>query len=257
MRAAVATDYAHFVRLFPELETGDAIISEEAWAFEVMPGMWLFERDDGVVAYAYMRLLEGSAAVYHVVVDPLARGQGVGQRVMRALRKTALEAGATSWELNVKPQNEPAVRLYRSVGMVPVFVAYALKMPWKKVDHLDPVEGPPARVFGADEDARLEAAFGLAKGALADRRGRGYVMLTLDEPLGLACFNPSFPGAMPFCVRDPQAVRPLLEGMRPHARPEHDHTSVFVQDNEAAAKRLIDAGAELRMEALHMKGPLA
>jgi len=54
-----------------------------------------------------------------IAVATTATGRGHGRAMMEALRKLALERGATSIRLRVAPANERALRLYRSCGYEP------------------------------------------------------------------------------------------------------------------------------------------
>lgn len=57
-------------------------------------------------------------AVLHLLaVSPAARGDGIARRLMHAARQAALQRGAKALRLDVFPNNEPAIRLYRSCGM--------------------------------------------------------------------------------------------------------------------------------------------
>jgi hypothetical protein len=82
------------------------------------------------------------------------------------------------------------------------------------------------------------------------------VLLRLDDAQGLARFDPSFPGAFPFRVRRPELARALLEAMRAHARAEFSYVGVVVEDDAALTELLRAAGAETRLEMLHLRGSL-
>jgi ribosomal protein S18 acetylase RimI-like enzyme len=53
-----------------------------------------------------------------VVVDPDARGRGLGEVLMLAAMRRLAERGVTSFELGVAGGNAPAVGLYRKLGFV-------------------------------------------------------------------------------------------------------------------------------------------
>jgi len=49
-------------------------------------------------------------------LEPELRGRGVGRYVMAAIEEVARAAGAAALHLMVRPENEPAVRLYGRAG---------------------------------------------------------------------------------------------------------------------------------------------
>ncbi len=231
-----------------------------------MPTTLLYEDTAGqVAAYSYHQVLGDTGYVRHVVVDPAYRGQKLGRFVMDSLASLFREAGCTKWCLNVKPDNVPAVRLYESVGMKRAYASTSLSLPWAHVERLpSPSRAVTARAVDPAEDAALEAAFDLAPGSLAaSRKYAGRAVLRLvdtaapdEAKVGLASFDPHFPGAFPFRVAHPSLARALLEAMRPHALPQHEHVGLVVEDDAELSRSLVAHGATVRMEILHFRGAL-
>jgi hypothetical protein len=75
-------------------------------------------------------------------------------------------------------------------------------------------------------------------------------------PVGLACFDPAFPGAFPFAAARPGLAAPLLRAIAPHARPGDTSLQVVVERDDALVDALRAAGAEIRMRLVHYIGPL-
>lgn len=264
-RKAVPADYDVFARLVVELATGDPVPEAARWQAMLMPGTLFFEEAGQVVAYAWATPLDEVGYVRHVVVDPAHRGRGHGRVVMDELAAVLRRAGCTRWALNVKPDNLPAIRLYQSVGMREVYLSTALRLAWSAVDALPrPARAVTGRPADPSEDAGLEAAFRMPKGTLGASRGQlGRVILRLVDPaapddarVGVASFDPEFPGAFPFKVADPTLARPLFEAMRPHALPKYAHVGIVAEDDGALVRLLIERGAEVRLEIVHYEGDL-
>lgn len=259
-------DYDAFVRLFAELATGDPIPERARWEAAMAPGIRFYEDGSGaVVAYTFHQVLDRAGYVRHVVVDPEHRGKRYGTAVMDALAGLFREAGCARWELNVKPDNVPAIALYRSVGMRPAYASTAVHIDWERVPTLPaPSREVAARVAAPEEDAALEAAFGLPAGTLgAARRVPDRVIVRLvdaaspgEARVGVASFDPHHPGAFPFRVAEPTFARALFEGIRPHARPGDDHVGVVVEDDAALTALLVAHGARPHLEIVHYVGPL-
>ncbi|MDI1446838.1 GNAT family N-acetyltransferase [Polyangium sp. 6x1] len=264
-RPATAADYEAYARLFPELATDDPTLPREVWGAELMPQTLILEQGSEIVGYAYVVALKETGYVRHVVVAPEARGRGAGRALMRASAERLRAAGCSRWCLNVKVDNTVAIAMYSSVGLEKTYESTPMRLGWDVVERLPSgEEGITARRIEPREDAALEAAFGLPIGSIATSRARaGWVLLRLvdaarpeEARVGFACFNPSFPGSFPFRVARPTLVKPLLEAVRPHARPEDDFTQVVVENDPATKRMLIDAGASVRMEIMNMEGPI-
>lgn len=53
-------------------------------------------------------------------VEPASRGRGLGESLLRAVAKIAVERGCGRFEWSVLDWNEPAIRFYRKLGAVPM-----------------------------------------------------------------------------------------------------------------------------------------
>jgi ribosomal protein S18 acetylase RimI-like enzyme len=261
IRPARSSDYPAFARLHPELASGDPVPSAERFAKEIAPACLVIEHGSEVVGYGYYQSLIDSGYVRHVVIAPEARGRGSGGLLMLAIAERLRRAGCERWRLNVKPDNEPALKLYHGLGLRELYSSVALRFDWERVASL-----PEASVrvhagpIEPGQDPLVEGSFRLARGQLASARAAGRVLAQLTNtggaPLAAAVFDPSFPGAFPFKVRDPSLARPLLEALRRHARADLAHVQVVAEDDPALARLLIGVGAEVRLEVVHLEGPI-
>lgn len=256
-RAALPADFPAFAALFLELETGDPVPSEEAFASDLAPRTLVADAGGRVVGYVTFQILRETVYVRNVATAPEVRRSGIGRALMEAVAARGREAGCTAWCLNVKPGNVPAIRLYESLGMRRRYRSVALRLAWERVAGVAPAE---AHVIAAAEDDASEAAAALEPGTLADARARGgRVLLAATDAAGLAgvaVFDPTFPGAFPFAPLRPSIALPLLAAMKPWARPEDTTVGVVLEDRPAAVDALLSAGATLHLELDHRKGPL-
>ncbi len=260
IRPARSSDYDAFAALVPELRVDDPTPTREKFELEIAATTLIAEGADGAAeGYCYYQLLRPEAYVRHVVVAQAARGKRVGEALLRAVAALARADGATRWQLNVKPDNAPAHALYRRLGFVTEYASTALRFDWDLARRLGPVEG---RAFAVtpEHDASVEAGAGLSKGLLAAQRAlpaRVLFAVEVDgEVRGAACFNPGFPGAFPFRAQSPGLVRALLEALEPFALPEPPYMQVVVEGQPALRAALVDAGATVRMDFLHLSGEL-
>lgn len=241
IRPARADDHAAYARLFPELGVDDPIWSVEKFAADMAPTTLVAETDGRVVAYLFFQVLTGVGYVRHLAVEPAARRRGIGRALMQASAARFRDAGATAWCLNVKPDNEPAIRLYEALGMERTYRSSALRMPWSAVPAAPSAEGLVVRTIEASDDARLEGELGLVPGMLADARTKdGRVLAWLadgEEAAALAVFDPAFPGAFPFRARTTPHAMAMLHALRPHARPSDGEIHFVVGTAPTSSRR--------------------
>jgi hypothetical protein len=183
---------------------------------------------------------------------------------MEAVAERLREAGCTRWTLNVKVGNTPAIHLYERFGMRNAYRSTALSLPWEGVARL-PRDGAPvtARLIQPAEDPAIDAAFAFPPGRIADLRTLGRVLMRLVDPadpadptVGVASFAPAFPGCYPFAVARPALAAPLLDALRPHARPADTHISLVCERDPELIAAVRAAGARVVHELIHMEGDI-
>ena len=259
IRAARATDYPTFVRLFRELGVDDPTIEEPRFVRDVVPTMLVAEDGARVLGYAHFLTFDEVTHVRHVVTAPDARRCGVGRALMLHIARIARDAGCTSWRLNVKPDNASAIALYESLGFVRMFRSRSLTLAWARVDEQPPVSAEiAARDVSATDDARIEEKASLARGQLAVDRARGRIVVAVEERgelAGIALFDPKFPGAFPFRASRVELAIALLRAIRPHA-PSDGNVHLTIENEPEVTDALVAMGATVRLEILHMRGSL-
>ncbi len=145
------------------------------------------------------------------------------------------------------------------MGLRAKYSAKSLRLPWAAMKDL-PAGNAVARDLTPDRDAAIEELFDLPRGQIATARGLGRVLLEATagaggESVGLAVFEPKFPGAFPFRVKALDAVAALLTAMRQHV-PTDEHVLLVAEDDARLSKLLESVGASLRLEIVHMAGAL-
>ena len=264
-RPATPGDYPHFVRFFAELGVPNPVPDAARWEAEMLPGTIFLDHEGTPVAYALLRPFGPAGHVVHVVVDPAWRGRRVGGALMAAAADRLHRAGCARWELNVKADNDAALRLYERCGLRRAYRSTALSFPWEGVASL-PREATAvtARAVDPAEDAALEAAFPRLRGRLvaARQRARSVIVRLVDpaspgDPrIGVAAFDPAFPGAHPFVVVRPGLAAPLLEALQAYARPGDTFVRLTAEDAPDLTTALVAAGATVTFELFHMEGDL-
>jgi ribosomal protein S18 acetylase RimI-like enzyme len=116
----VATIHA----LLPQLTEARTPPTLEQLRDVVSNQMLLVARDDdggilGTLTFVLYRVSSGvKGRIEDVIVDETARGQGVGEALVREGMRLANEAGVLMLELTSMPYRQSANRLYRRLGFV-------------------------------------------------------------------------------------------------------------------------------------------
>jgi [ribosomal protein S18]-alanine N-acetyltransferase len=74
------------------------------------------EHSDEVIGFAVLRRIGPVAELETIAISEKAQGAGCGSVLLRAVLKEARLAGATEVELEVRPSNAGAIRLYAGAG---------------------------------------------------------------------------------------------------------------------------------------------
>lgn len=257
IRPARDDDYAAFATLFGELGVPEPVPVFERWRSELLPTTHVAERDGRVVGYIDCYALADTGYVRNLVVAPDVRNAGVGAALMHAGAAWLRARGLARWNLNVKETNAAARRLYEKLGLAIAWRAVAMTLQWEDVARL-PAEPADVWPVEAADAAMLERRFDLLAGRLANGRakpGRVAIQLRADcEPVGLALFDPTFPGANVVCVARPGLIGTLLGALRPHGR--HAFLRVVIEKDEAVGALLEAHGAEVHFRLLQMAGEI-
>lgn len=256
-RVGTIADYDEYVRLFAQLQIDDPIPSPDDWARDLAPHAIFLAQGDRTVAYAVAQPFGDEAHLLHVVVDGPMRGRGVGRELLLSVGERLRARGCNAVRLNVKVGNEPAIRLYASLGLDVHHRSAVIRLPWSSVARLGASDGVHVRTPAADEDETLGRRHDLIAGQVRSWRERGHGLVVAERAgrdVGFARY--SVVGAMPFRAQGPAPARALLEAIRPHAPPAASHIQVVVEGQDDLAATLRDAGGVLLFEIFHMRGPV-
>lgn len=257
IRDATADDYDAYVRLMPELRVADPIPSRTRFVDEMLARVVVAE-EGGIVGYLLLEHMAGVGYIRNIVSDPSRRRTGIGVALMTAARARFIAAGATTWCLNVKQDNEAAIGLYERFAMRPAHRSTILRLP-------STVALPPTDLvlapLPADRDAIVEPLLHLLPGQLASARARpsryALALWRDDEVLGACVYMPSMPGAFPFRLRAPEHAAGFIALLRAFVPiPDATFMQVGVEDDDALDAEVRRLGAYVHLELLHLRGAL-
>lgn len=125
LRAAEASDLAELVRLERVGMGADAwsrsvLADELAGVSDSRRAVVAAAPGGALLGYGILRVVAGTADVQRVVVDPTARRQGWGTRVLSDLVAIAEACGCTEIMLEVSTDNDAARRLYQRAGFTEI-----------------------------------------------------------------------------------------------------------------------------------------
>ena len=112
-----------WIRAFFVLEPKDEAILNNPGKYILDPGgaIFLAEFDGKTVGCcALLNLGNGSYEVGKMAVSPVARGQGIGRKLLEYVIERSRATGATRLFLETNRKLENAVHLYEAVGFTPV-----------------------------------------------------------------------------------------------------------------------------------------
>lgn len=117
-RSMTPADIGTVVRI--ERESFAAPWSQEAFRTELTQNHFarymVMERDGIILGYGGMWLIVDEAHVTNIAVREPYRGQGLGERLLREMMRTAAWLGARRMTLEVRVSNDRAQSLYRKLG---------------------------------------------------------------------------------------------------------------------------------------------
>jgi ribosomal protein S18 acetylase RimI-like enzyme len=259
IRAATAADYDAYVALLPELGVDDPTPSRERFGNELVARMTIACEGDEVVGYVLADVMATTGYIRNIVTAPGRRGRGVGRAMMDDMRTRFRVAGATTWCLNVKPDNAAAIALYERCGMRRAFRSCSIRV-GRELALPEPPDDVVLAPVASAEDEELERAFGLLRGQLETSRVRlSRRVLQLrhgDTAVGVAVFSDSFPGAFPFRTRDPALAAAFVVRLRELCPAGALFLQVGVEDDEPLRAAIVALGGVVRLEIEHMRGAI-
>jgi predicted GNAT family acetyltransferase len=222
----------------------------------------MYDGPEGPLAYTMTDVMGEVGVVVNLVVDPAARGQGLGRRVMEALAERFRERGCRRWVLNVKRDNAVALGLYTSLGMKPAREAVTLTVFRPQVEALPEAPlGLEVVPVVEQEWGPLSAAFRLMPHKLERLSKRASHQLFRlarageAEPWGLGMMDLRPGGVLyPLFAATPGHARVLMEDAA--RRSGSEKLRVVVTDDAPLERLLRGAGAAVEMETLELQGPL-
>lgn len=262
IRRACIDDYEAFVRLYPELETGDTVPNRERFERELVVDTWFATQGPIISGYLFGPCYDDMGYVRHLVVAPEHRRRGVARALMTAAAAHFRSQGAARWCLNVTEENAGAIRLYESFGLSRKGDLCAVRIRWDVVNRwAPPARNHTATITAPHDDAELESRFSLPTGLLGKARAQHRILRHVkneqNEALGIAVFDPTFPGAFPFRAITLDAAQILLTSLGAHRQSSFDYIQLAIERDPALVDALLRRGATVHLRTLHMEGALS
>ena len=81
---------------------------------------WVWDQDGTIEGFGVMAFRQGRAHILNLCMRPESQGRGLGSKMLTHMLLRARRRGARIALLEVRPSNEPALRLYRRRGFAKV-----------------------------------------------------------------------------------------------------------------------------------------
>ena len=132
IRSAIPSDYDGFAKLWPTLNDMNPAPLQQRWEKEMMPTSLVAEHHgtnnsgtNNIAGYVWWTATGSptpEGQVKYIMVDTSCRRQGVATALLQAVaKKFKEEYKCRRWRFNVRPENQPAVSLYRKFGLERMF----------------------------------------------------------------------------------------------------------------------------------------
>lgn len=120
IRSARPADVAHLLDIEKRSFTSDRLSPKSLKRFLTQTKARCLVASEGRQVFAYALVLfpprATHARLYSFAVDPSGRGRGIGKRLLAAAENAAREGGRTLMRLEVRDDNDAALRLYKNAG---------------------------------------------------------------------------------------------------------------------------------------------
>lgn len=260
-RPARRDDHGAYQRLQPQVGTDQPPFELDWWDQHYREHTTFLETEAGeLVGYALTVPLGTRGDVRQLVVDQAWRGRGAGRQLMDIVARKFREAGCRDWHLEVRADNEPALALYRSVGMSVLHDIHTLRFSRSVGEKVSAMRSGRLRVELVDppHDTAFEARFDLGAGQLARwRTARPKAVMWRIGDVALTHYMKDF---LPDCGL-----------LFPFRAPDADHAAHLIAEacacgindrvelcavDRPVSELLRNAGADAYDHQLEMGGPL-
>lgn len=120
IRKAIETDLTRLLELEADSFSSDRLSrrSMQHWIKASHGILLVAECGEAIMGYGLALLHKGTrlARLYSLAVDPVARGKGIGRKLIKELEERAAARGRLYMRLEVAVGNETAIKLYESAG---------------------------------------------------------------------------------------------------------------------------------------------
>ena len=251
LRDLTANDWSEFKKMDDEAFDGEG--QKEQWFIRGLStpkslSLVMVHKETKEFMGYYRVVLYGTLGyIQRIGVKPKFQGKGYGGILMESAMSNLEKAGATKYILYVLTDNETAINLYKKYHFQVEFSTTQFEIPFTV---LPKKPRGTCRHMDWGEIQLMSLRFGLNPYQIQSFFGQEnqhvLVLTALGQQLGVCRFNPDFPGAFPFKIRDKEYALDFIA-----------HLVTFITNKEfEAVKITFDSQPELVNFLLEHKIPI-
>jgi ribosomal protein S18 acetylase RimI-like enzyme len=223
-------------------------------------GFFIYSKlNEQIVGYAIItRTGEKTGHLQHIGVDPAFQGKGFGNKLMEIALEKFFELDIDKKiTLYVEKENSTAIQLYKKHSFIIHGQSWHFIAPWSKIGQIN--HSYKCTRVQLEHLQELIKQFELEEINIKkhlEHPDRIQLMLKKEnngELIGYCMFTPSFPGCMPFILKDIQAFDTFARNIQEYSLPEFDHIRFTFDDNEELTTLMSERGYQIHHSLYKMK----
>jgi len=244
--------------IFPEEPIREESFRNGLSSLRALSMVMIHKETKEFIGYYRIGIYGNLGHIYRIGVHPNYRRKGYGSILLEKSMFQLKKAGCNKFFLYVKEYNEAAINLYRKFHYDIETKSWQFIIPYKKLP-----QEPRGRCRHIEwgEIQLMTLRFNLNPHQIQQyfTRENQHVMIyeNMGQQLGFCRFDPTFPGAMPFIIKDPEYVLDFVSILKSYIiNPEFDSVKITFDGQENLVNKLVKGKFKINYNLLRMNRPV-
>ncbi|NHJ86909.1 MAG: GNAT family N-acetyltransferase [Asgard group archaeon] len=207
------------------------------------------------IGYLLIRIQGNEGHIARIGVHPDFQRKGLGSVLLERSIHHLKKGNCTSYFLYVLEDNIPAINLYKKFGFYVEVNTYQFKVPFKilpekprgKCRHVEWGEIQLISLRFNQNPFRIQQYFG-------NENQHVLTFEIMGQQIGFCRFNPNFPGAMPFILKDPNYLFDFIAHLKEQkVTDESDYIRITHEGQEKLKDKMMEEKIPLNYKLLKMR----